>query len=165
MISIHPATPADLPAITEIYNEAIRNTIATFDTEEKTVADRMAWLAAHDDQHPVTTADLNGEVVGWASLSRWSDRCAYDGTAEVSVYVHHMHRGQNIGTALLKDIVARGEQCGLHTLVSRIAVGNGPSVHLHEEAGFLHIGIMREVGRKFGRLLDVAMMQLIYPEQ
>jgi phosphinothricin acetyltransferase len=165
MLNIRLATTTDLPAITDIYNEAIRNTTATFDTEEKTVADRLAWFTAHDNQHPVTVAEQNGVIVGWASLSQWSDRCAYDGTAEASLYVHHNHRSQGIGKALFGDIIKRGEQCGLHTVVSRIAAENGVSVHLHEEVGFFHIGVMREVGRKFGRLLDVVMMQLIYPGQ
>lgn len=163
MLTIRAAQLGDVPAITEIYNEAIRNTTATFDTEEKSVAERQAWLAAHDHRHPVIVAEIDGVVVGWASLTPWSDRCAYSETAELSVYVHLDWRGQGIGKQLMQTVLALGRDCGLHTVLTRIAAENGISVHLHELCGFTTIGVMREVGRKFGRLLDVVMMQLIYP--
>jgi L-amino acid N-acyltransferase len=73
---IRPAIADDLPAITAIYNHAILNTTATFDTEPKTEAEQLAWFKAHDERHPVLVATIDGKVVGWASLSAWSDRCA-----------------------------------------------------------------------------------------
>ena len=159
MISIRPATLADLPEITAIYNEAIANTTATFDTELKTAEEQAAWFRGHDENHPVIVATLNEQVVGWASLSRWSDRCAYDGTVELSVYVHHEHRGKGLGRKLIEVIVAEGEKAGLHTIISRITTENRNSIHLHEWFGFNSIGVMKEVGNKFGKLLDVQLMQ------
>jgi len=165
MISIRPALPADISAITAIYNEAIANTTATFDTEPKTTQQRMAWFKEHDEKHPVIVAELDHQVVGWASLSRWSDRAAYDGTVELSVYVHHLHRAKGIGKKLTEIIVAEGEKAGLHTIVSRITTDNNNSIHIHEVLGFENIGVLKEVGFKFGRYLDVAMLQKMLKHQ
>lgn len=137
-------------------------TVATFDTEPKSEADRAAWFDAHDSRHPVLVAEVEGQVVGWASLSKWSDRLAYADTAEISLYVHSAQRGRGIGRRLVETIVIEGQKAGLHTLIARIAAGNEVSVRLHKGAGFEHIGVMREVGRKFGQLLDIHLMQKIY---
>lgn len=101
-------------------------------------------------------------MVGWASLSKWSDRLAYADTAEISLYVHSSQRGRGIGKRLVEAVVIKGQKAGLHTLIARIVAGNQVSVRLHEGVGFEHIGIMREVGRKFGQLLDIHLMQKIY---
>ena len=162
MLNTRQATLADLPAITEIYNEAIRRTVATFDTEPKTPEEQMVWFADHGPKYPILVADENGIVVGWASLSKWSDRCAYSDTAEISLYVHEDHQGRGIGRKLLKTIVDEGQKAGLHTIIARIAEASEASIHLHKSVGFEHIGTMREVGRKFGKLLDVYLMQKVY---
>ncbi|HQO86642.1 MAG TPA: N-acetyltransferase family protein, partial [Bacteroidia bacterium] len=104
----------------------------------------------------------DGVLSGWASLTAWSDRCAYNGTAEVSVYVHKEHRGRGIGKALLEILILKGESKGLHYLLSRIASGNEASIHLHTIFGFRHIGIMKEVGFKFGNYVDVHLMELLF---
>ena len=165
MLTIRRASLTDLPAITEIYNEAILTTNATFDNEPKTAAQQESWFNAHDAKHPILVALHDSVVVAWASLSEWSTRCAYSSTAEISIYVSQPFRSQGIGKKLMAEIMAAGEKCGLHTVLSRITEGNAASVHLHEVEGFETIGIMREVGYKFGELLDVRMMQKIYPEK
>ncbi len=165
MLTIRPATASDINRITEIYNEAILNTTATFDTETKTESDRMEWFRAHDEQHPVIVAENEGRVIGYASLTRWSDRCAYDGTAEVSVYVDRNHRGGGVGKKLLEVLTGEGEKAGLHNLISRISEGNLSSIHIHEIFGFTHIGVMKEAGKKFGEFLDVHMMQKLLRKQ
>ncbi|MBX3475804.1 MAG: N-acetyltransferase [Planctomycetes bacterium] len=158
---VRPATEADLAAIAAIYNDAIRTTTATFDTEEKTLEDRRQWLASHDAKHPVIVAQMGDEVAGWGCLSAWSDRCAYAGTCENSVYVATSARGKGVGKALLAELVNLARQAGMHTMIARVAAGNPASERLHKGAGFVRIGVMREVGRKFGRLLDVTMYQLM----
>jgi phosphinothricin acetyltransferase len=162
MINIRQADRSDLAAITDIYNEAILTTTATFDTEPKSIEEQELWFKAHGAQYPLIVAELNGTVVGWASLSKWSDRCAYSKTAELSVYVKSGYRGHGIGRKLFEAIMIRGKEAGLHTIISRITSGNEVSIHLHEELGFEHIGVMKEVGVKHGLLLDVCLMQLIY---
>ncbi len=107
-------------------------------------------------------SEQDGSVVGWASLSKWSERLAYSGTAEVSLYVEKTHRGSGIGKKLLQALVAEGEAAGLHTLIGQIVASNEASIKLAKQAGFLEVGVLREVGCKFGRTLDVHIMQKIY---
>ncbi len=164
MWTIRPAQLSDLNTITEIYNEAIRTTTATFDTEPKTKDEQKAWFDSHGPRYPILVAESNGVVIGWACLSKWSDRCGYSGTAEISLYVKQEFRGKGIGKGLMEAIISEGKRVGLHTVIGRIAEGNDVSVHLAESLGFRHIGVMKEVGRKFGRLLDVHLMQKIYPD-
>ena len=152
----------DLETITEIYNEAIIHTVATFDTQVKTVEEQRPWFDGHGPKSPIIVAEEGGVVTGWASLSRWSDRCAYAETAEISLYVREVHRGKGIGRKLMEAIIEEGRKAGLHVVGARIAEGNEESVALHESVGFEHIGVMREVGRKFGKILDVHMLQIIY---
>ncbi len=162
MVMIRRAQLSHLEAITEIYNEAIRTTTATFDTEPKTKAEQLEWFEAHDERHPILVAEVDGSVVGWTSLSKWSDRCAYADTAEVSTYVKEGFRGRGIGRRLKEAIDAEATRLGFHTVVARITEGNEVSIHLNEAFGFQHVGVMREVGYKFGRWLDVHVMQKIY---
>jgi phosphinothricin acetyltransferase len=161
MLKIRPATLDDLEPIREIYNDAVLNTVATFDTVPKSPEDQRRWFGEHAPRYPVIVAELEGIVVGWASLSRWSDRPAYDGTAEVSVYVDADHREKKIGSALLEALVEAGQKGGFHNLVSRIVEGSDVSIHLHERLGFAHVGVLREAGRKFGKMLDVTIMQKV----
>ncbi len=160
---MRPATLHDVPGIARIYNEAIRTTTATFDTRPRSLSERRRWFRSHDDRHPIFVAVRGARVVGWASLGPWSDRPAYDATAEVSTYVAEADRGRGIGTRLLATLVRSGRRTGLHTLVARVADGNAASLRVHAAHGFAPVGIMREVGSKFGRLLDVHLLQLVYP--
>ena len=100
-----------------------------------------------------------GEVAGFASLSPYRDRPAYRTTVEDSIYVHRDHRGAGVGRALLAEIVDVAAARGFHTVIARIVGGHDASIRLHRSLGFDHVGIEREVGRKFGRWLDVVVMQ------
>jgi L-amino acid N-acyltransferase YncA len=162
MLTIRRASAADLPQITEIYNEAIQKTTATFDIQPKTPEQQQSWFSKHDDRHPVMVADDDGLIAAWASLSHWSDRSTYSDTAEISVYVREEHRRKGIGKQLMAVIIQEGKTAGLHTVIARIAGSNKVSADLCKSFGFQYIGTMREVGKKFGNLLDVHLMQLIY---
>lgn len=159
LVTIRRARLADAAAIASIYNEAIATTTATFDLEPKSVADREDWLREHDDRHPVLVADVDGQIAGWASLTKYSDRAAYDETAETSFYVASSFRGHGIGRALKTAIIDEARRLGYHSLIARVTAESHASVHLNVEAGFRLVGTLREVGRKFGRLLDVHIMQ------
>ena len=165
MVSIRIATLEDLEAIIRIYNEAIVNTTATFDTKPKEVKEQTRWFKSHGTSYPIIVALKKDRIVGWAALSPWSDRSAYSGTAEISVYVEKEHRGLGIGKILVKTILQKGNASAFHTIIARIAENNRRSVCMFESVGFRHIGVMKEVGKKFGKLIDVYLMQKIYADQ
>ncbi|UCD37067.1 MAG: N-acetyltransferase [Fidelibacterota bacterium] len=156
---INPATRKDLESITAIYNQAILNTTATFDTQEKSEEEQEIWYDQHGDSYPLLVARLNGAIVGWAALSPWSDRCAYETTAEVSVYVADEHRGQGVGIQLLQALLEAGTKSGLHLAVARIVEGNPASLRLHKKVGFRTVGTLKEAGYKFEQYLDVIIME------
>jgi len=153
---------SDIQAITEIYNEAILNTTATFDLKPKAVAEQRKWFKAHGIRNPILVAVVDDNVVGWASLSEYSTRCAYADTAELSLYIKSDYRNQGIGKKLMRAVLDEGQKVGLHTVISRIAGGNDISIHLHTQFGFEDVGVMKEVGNKFGKLLNVYIMQKMY---
>jgi len=108
----------------------------------------------------VLVAERDGAVAGWGSLGPWSSRGAYARTAEVSVYVDAAHRRRGVGRMLVAALVERGRAAGLGVLLARIAEANHASVALFESFGFGHIGTQRRCGEKFGRVLDVELMDL-----
>jgi len=150
-----------LAGITEIYNDAILNTTATFDSRPRTMEEQEEWLGNHDERHPVLVAIREGEIVGWGSLSTHNDRCCYQNTVEDSVYVKREHRGSGIGTEILEALVAVAGKSGHHAIIARIDAGNGASLGIHRRAGFEEVGRLREVGFKFGGWLDVIFMELL----
>lgn len=162
ILSIRDAEIDDLNDITEIYNMTILKTSATFDTQIKSIREQKIWFDNHGIKNPILIAEVNNIIVGWASLSKWSDRCAYSDTAEISLYVKEEFQGKGIGSKLMEKIIERGKILGLHVVIARITEGNENSIHLHESFGFEPIGIMKEIGKKFGKLLDVHLMQKIY---
>lgn len=162
MATIRPALLTDIHAIMDIYNEAILTTTATFDTDLRSEKQQSTWLMSHDERHPVIVAELDGAVVGWACLSKWSERGAYSDAAECTFYVKKEFRGKGIGRKLKAAVVAEGKNPGFHTLIARVAEGSDASIHLNESFGFRHVGVLKEVGRKFGRLLDVHIYQKVY---
>ncbi|MHB1136160.1 MAG: GNAT family N-acetyltransferase [Coriobacteriia bacterium] len=155
-MDIRDATAADAVAIAEIYNDAVLTTTASFDTEPKTPEDRMQWLAARSTVHPVLIAEIDGTVAGWGALSPYSERPAYAATVELSVYVSASYRGQGVGRALTCALIDRGRLAALHVVLARICTENGASIAMVRSLGFTDAGTMHEVGRKFGRWLDVA---------
>jgi phosphinothricin acetyltransferase len=162
-ITIRDATDADLPGIFAIYNRHALHGIATFDTAPRTMETHRDFLSKRDlTRHPVLVAvNDQGEVIGYASLSSWSDKCAYARAAEFSVYIRDDWQGRGVGKALAHAIFERGPKGGVFVALSRIAIGKEtePSVRLHEKLGFERIGTQRRVGEKFGRILDVLLME------
>jgi phosphinothricin acetyltransferase len=150
-----------LAGITEIYNDAILNTTATFDSCPRTMEEQDKWLGEHDEKHPILVATQSGEVVGWGSLSSHNDRCCYQNTVEDSVYVKKELRGGGIGKKILERLVAEAGKSGHHVIIARIDAGNEASLRIHRRSGFEEVGRLREVGFKFGRWLDVIFMELL----
>jgi phosphinothricin acetyltransferase len=156
---IRNATRDDLEAITRIYNHAIINTVATFDTEVKSEEELEPWLEGHSERHPLLVLVRGDVVLGWVSVFPWSDRCAYDETAEISVYVDPDVQREGIGRKLLTEALVRCEAAGVHAVVARMAEGNDASLALFSRIGFEDVGFMPEVGLKFGKRLGVHIYQ------
>lgn len=160
---IRIAQERDLPALCEIYNYEVENTTVTFDLNPKSVEERRGWFDAHNvDNHPLIVAEVDGVVAGYACLSPYRLLEAYKETVELSVYVDRHHRGQGIAKSLMKEILKQAkERDDIHSVISVITGDNHVSIHLHEQFGFVYCGTMREMGRKFGQMLDIVNYQLI----
>ena len=158
-LSVRLAQLDDADAVRAIYNREVTGSTVTFDLVPRSLDDQRSWLAAHAGAHPAVVAEADGRVVGFGSLSPYRDRPAYATTVEDSVYVDAEWRGQGVGTALLAELVRLAGLHGFHSVMARIVGGHETSIALHRACGFELVGIEREVGRKFGRWLDVALMQ------
>lgn len=181
-VTIRPANEADLPGILAIYNDAILNTTATYDTEPETLAQRAAWLQERRAQHmPILVAVANSSsredaagghvgkrdatIVGFAALSPHSAKPGYRHTVMNSVYVAPDARGLGLGTLLLTELLRRAREIGAHVVIASIDAENEASLKLHRKLGFRKVAHLHEVGWKFGRWLDVVYMQLTIPEE
>jgi phosphinothricin acetyltransferase len=154
------AVRRDAEAIREIYNREVTGSTVTFDLVPRSIDEQIEWLDQHSGGHPAIVAvDDDGTVVGFGSLSPWRPRPAYSPTVEDSVYVHEARRGEGIGRMLLDELVRLAEAHGFHSIIARIVGGHEASIVLHARCGFEAAGIEREVGRKFGKWLDVVLMQ------
>lgn len=177
-IAVRPARLSDAAAIAEIYNHEVLSTTATFDLVPRTIAEQEAWITARTGAFPAlvavesTTVALSGpgrpaegEVVGFTSLSPYRERAAYRTSVEDSVYVRRDRAGRGIGTMLLSTLLDHAASSGFHAVFARIEASGAASRALHERCGFRLVGIEREVGRKFNRWLDVAVMQCLLHER
>ena len=164
-MKIRVAEERDMPQLLAIYNYEVEHGTATFDLHKKTMAERSEWFYAHNhDNHPLIVAELEDKAVGYASLSPYRDKEAYAATVELSVYVDPEYRRRGIARRLMAEILAEARRRqDIHTVVSVITGGNAASVALHEDFGFEYCGTIKEVGKKFGRLLDIVNYQLIIP--
>jgi L-amino acid N-acyltransferase YncA len=159
-VQIRLATLDDADAIREIYNHQVLTSTVTFDLVPRSPADQVEWMQARSGAHAVVVAaDDTGSVSGFGSLSPYRPRPAYSTSVEDSVYVREDRQGQGVGRSILTELVARAEQHGFHTVVGRIVGDHEASIALHRSLGFDHVGTEREIGRKFGRWLDVVVMQ------
>jgi L-amino acid N-acyltransferase YncA len=158
-VAVRLARPGDAESIRSIYNLEVSESTVTFDLVPRTLADQLAWLAEHDGVHPAVAAESDGEVVGFGSLAPYRNRPAYATTVEDSVYVRRDRHGQGYGRAILSELLRLGTLHGFHAVMARVVGGHEASIALHRACGFQHVGVEREVGRKFGRWLDVVLMQ------
>lgn len=156
---LRTAEVGDAEAIRAIYNLEVETSTVTFDLVPRGPEDQRRWLADRSGAHAVVVAEDAGVVVGYGALSPWRDRPAYSTSVEDSVYVHRDHHGRGIGRALLTELVDRAAAHGFHAVFARIVRGHETSIGLHAALGFEVVGHEREVGRKFGRWLDVIVME------
>jgi L-amino acid N-acyltransferase len=160
-VTVRLATLDDADAVMAIYNVEVEQHLSTFDLVPRTREQQRTWLAQRSGAFSAVVAVLDGEVVGFASLSPYKERAAYRTTVEDSVYVSRAHPRLGIGRALMEHVVGIARDSGFHSIIARIEASGAASRALHEACGFELVGIEREVGRKFNRWLDVAVMQLM----
>ncbi|MDP8991580.1 MAG: N-acetyltransferase family protein [Actinomycetota bacterium] len=158
-VVVRLATMDDAEAIRAIYNREVTGSTVTFDLVPRTLSSQRAWLAAHAGAHPAVVAMAGEEVVGFGSLSPYRERPAYATTVEDSLYVRHDVRRRGVGTELLRELVRLANVHGFHTVMARVVGGHQASIEVHRTCGFEVVGVEKEVGRKFGRWLDVVVMQ------
>jgi phosphinothricin acetyltransferase len=161
VVDVRLATVVDAEPIRRIYNREVEHSSVTFDLVPRTLDDQQAWLSQREGAFGVIVAVLDDQVVGFASLSEYRSRPAYRTTVENSVYVDESARGRGVGAALLGELIDLARARGFHSMVGRIVGGHEASIALHLSAGFDVVGTEREIGRKFGKWLDVVVVQLL----
>jgi L-amino acid N-acyltransferase len=158
--TVRLAERRDAEAIRAIYNLEVAESTVTFDLVPRTLDEQVEWIDEHSGAHPaIVAADHGGEVVGFGSLSPFKDRPAYSPTVEDSVYVQRDRRGHGIGRLLLDELLRLAVDHGFHSVIARVVGNHEASIALHRACAFELVGTEREVGRKFGRWLDVVEMQ------
>ena len=153
------ATLDDLPAIVAIYNSTIAGRMVTADLEPVSVESRLPWFHAHQPpRRPLWVAEQDGRIVAWISLSDFYGRPAYNGTAEVSIYLDESVRGQGMGSQLLQYVLETAPQFGVHTLLGFIFGHNVPSLKLFQRFGFASWAHLPEVAQLDGVARDLIIL-------
>ncbi|MFM9329068.1 arsinothricin resistance N-acetyltransferase ArsN1 family A [Paenibacillus mesotrionivorans] len=158
-MKIRLAKTADSAAMLAIYNMGIEDRIATLESSVKDAVYMNEWMEAHQGRYAVLVAEVEDQIVGWASLNPYSHRCAYSGVADLSVYISRSHRGKGIGTALLKELdeVARSHQ--FYKIVLFTFPHNEPGQSLYHKAGYRKVGIFEKQGILDGQYIDIMAME------
>ena len=156
---IRDALEADLPAIVEIYNEAIRGRVSTAQLDEVSVEQRLPWFRQHTAaSHPLWLAEIDGHIAGWFSFHPFIKRAAYRETAEISVYVSEKFRRRGVAKAILEKAIQHSAELKLSTLLGLIFEHNDSSLHLFERMGFERWGLLPRVARVDGVNRGVVIM-------
>ena len=159
VVELRLARLDDAEAIRDIYNVEVTTSTVTFDIVPRTLDEQRRYLSDRSGAHAVIVAEDAGEVVGYGALSPWRSKPAYATSVEDSIYVHPVHQGRGIGRALLAELTRVATVHGFHAVFARIVGGHEASIRVHQALGFEVVGTEREVGRKFGRWLDVVVME------
>ena len=160
-LNLRDATEADLPAILAIYNHAVAETTAIWNETLVDLDNRRAWFDQRQSRgFPILVAEVEGKIAGYASYGDWRPFDGFRHSVEHSVYVEKDFYGRGVGRALMTALIDRARTGGIHVMVAAIEAGNTGSIALHKSLGFRLVGTHHEVGQKFGRWLDLTMMEL-----
>jgi phosphinothricin acetyltransferase len=155
--AIRTATRKDLPAIMGIYNWAINQTFATIDPEPLSREEAAAWWDDHASRILTLVAEDEGDVIGWAQLLPWRQR-GYE-VVEDLVYVDPVYQKKGVGRKLLSSAIDAARSTGCRTIVASVAADNGAGLRLHQSQGFEVVGTIKNAAHKFGRWMDVTLVQ------
>jgi phosphinothricin acetyltransferase len=156
-LTVREATLGDAGALAAIYNEAIAERVATFETEPQGSGVFAKWI--EDERLPLLVAESGGRPIGWAGLAPYSDRSWYTGIGEFSVYVDGRARGRGAGAALVEELAGAAERSGFHKLIGKLFTDNAASIRLLERCAFSAVGVHRRHGRLDGRWRDVLLVE------
>ena len=166
MIQVKETVAADLPAIRDIYNYYIENSVITF---EEVAWDDAAMQHKFDhikeDDYPFFSCYDGDQLVGYYYLSSWNFRSAYSTTAEVTIYLAPSMTGRGYGRALYEHLLATTDRQRFHSLIACITIPNEPSIALHERFGFVQVSSIKEIGFKHDKWCDVGHWQLILEKE
>ncbi len=165
MIQYSNATVEDLAVIVEIYNYTIAGRMVTADTEPVAVADKLDWFHAHNPQtRPLWLIKDDEVVIGWASYNNFYGRPAYNGTAELSVYLHPATQGKGYGKKILDHCISKAGSLGIHTLLGFIFSHNAPSISLFKNKGFSEWGMLKDIAVMDGNSYSLSIFGLKVPQ-
>jgi len=157
-VTLRAAVLGDVAAITEIFNQGVEDGMATLDPPHS-LEQRQEWFQAHGPSEPVIVAESQEHVVGWASLSQWTNRVCYDSVKELSIYVRRDRRGTGVGEAMLSRLLRLGQERGLHKVILHCFPENTPAVALYRKMGFVDVGVFRRHGVRNGVWHDILAME------
>ncbi len=161
-VEFRTVTDGDVAAVLDIYNHYIQTSTVTFDLDPWSAEDMNHKIETVAELGmPFIVAELDGDLVGYGYLSTWREKCAYETTMENTLYLRDSARGAGIGRLLLDELMRLGREAGVREVIAVIAntADAAPSIRLHEKAGFVRVGEMDRVGRKFDEWIGVVMMQ------
>ena len=167
-VRTRPVRLDDAEGLRTIYNVEVMDSTVTMDMVARSLEDQQRWVELHQGAYGAIVAvedDAHSraeQVLGFASISPYRSRPGYSTTVENSVYVHREHQSRGLGRLLLDEILSVAEESGFHACMARILAGHEASIRLHASRGFDLVGVEREVGRKFGRWIDITLMQRIF---
>ena len=159
-VKIRTATISDLPDILYIINHSITNSTSDYRYDTINMEELERWY----NQNHVFVAAMNNFVVGYATYSQFRERIGFQYSVEHSIYCHHDYQGKGIGRLLMNALIIHAKEQKIHTMVACIDSDNTNSIAFHKKLGFQQAGQMKEVGYKFGRYLDMTLMQLMLNE-
>lgn len=161
-VEFRTVTDGDVAAVLDIYNHYIQTSTVTFDLDPWSTEDMVHKIETVAELGmPFIVAELDGDLIGYGYLSTWREKCAYETTMENTLYLRDSARGAGIGRLLLDELMRLGREAGVREVIAVIAntADAAPSIRLHEKAGFVRVGEMDRVGRKFDEWIGVVMMQ------
>ena len=162
---VRDAVAADLPPIVDLHNAWIPTRTITWTEELDTLEQRTVWFERQRRLSlPVLVADDAGNILGFTCYEHFRGEGKWPGyraTAELSIHVREDAWGRGVGRALIEELIERARDAGIHVLVAAIDSQNEASLHFHQRLGFVEVARMPETGQKFGRWLDLVLMQRI----
>lgn len=165
-VQIRPANSADSAEINRIYNYYVKHSTCTWHLTEETLESRKKWFQARTPIHPVIIAEIEGKVVGWASLSSYNSRQGWFETVEDSIFVDQAYHRQGVGKTLLQELIELAKPLGHKSIIARISGEQIGSIKLHECLGFKEAGRLPRVGKKMGQELDcVYLLKSLRPSE